>query len=437
MTLHTTSATGAPYTPNAAPTLLREIGRWSLVAVVVNSVIGSGVFGLPSTVAALVGAWSPLAVLIAGACIFTIVLAFAEVGSRFDQAGGPYLYTSRAFGSAMGFQIGWLHLWTRFLSGAAVLNVLVNYMGAIFPGVGSGIGRAVLMSGTMLLVTVLNVIGVRQASWTVNLFTVAKLLPLVLLGIVGLVAFDGDVAATQRVPEMKWTDAVLLLVFAYGGFESSVVAASESRDPKRDTAFSLAVGMGLITLIYLLVQLAVVGVLPDAGASTTPVASAFGVVFGRIGTTLGSLAVIVSVYGWLIGAALMNPRIIYSMADRGELPVALSRVHPQWRTPHVAIVVSSVVMLAAGLYGSFAQMATFGAIVRLGIYLVVCASLIALRRKEGHAPFALIGGGALAVIGMAFCVWMLSTRSFAQAWPLVAIVAVGFLLFEMGRRRHG
>ena len=163
-----------PYSPGASrPQLLREIGRWSLVAVVINSVIGSGVFGLPGTVAGLAGTWSPAAVLLAGACIFVIVLAFAEVGSRFDVAGGPFVYTTRAFGTTLGFQIGWLHLWTRFLSGAAVLNVLVNYMGAIFPGVAGGAGRVALMTGTVLLVTVINVVGVRQASWTVNVFTVA------------------------------------------------------------------------------------------------------------------------------------------------------------------------------------------------------------------------------------------------------------------------
>jgi APA family basic amino acid/polyamine antiporter len=245
------------------------------------------------------------------------------------------------------------------------------------------------------------------------------------------------VAATQRVPEVKWTEAVLLLVFAYGGFESSVVAASESRDPKRDTAFALAVGMGLITLIYCLVQVAVLGVLPDAGRSTTPVASAFGVVFGGIGTTLGSLAVIVSVYGWLVGVALMNPRIMYSMAERGELPSVLARVHPRFRTPHVAIVASSLVILAAGLYGSFSGMAAAAAIVRLGIYLVVCAALVALRRKEGRAPFSLLAGPAFAVVGIAFCLWMLSTRPWAQAWPILAIVGVGFVLWAVGRRARG
>jgi basic amino acid/polyamine antiporter, APA family len=416
------------------PTLVRAIGRWSLVAVVVNSVIGSGVFGIPSSVAGLAGEWSPLAVLLAGACIFLIVLAFAEVGSRFDEAGGPYLYTRRGFGPGLAFHIGWLHAWTRFLSGAAVLNVLVNYLAALVPSAATPLGRVLVMGGTMAVVTAINVVGVRQAAWTVNVFTVAKLLPLVALGLIGVVAFDADVAATQRVTEYRWTDAVLLLVFAYGGFESSIVAASESRDPKRDTAFALIVAMLAITAIYALVQLAVVGILPDAGKSTTPVSSAFSRVLGPAGGAVGAGAVILSVYGWLVGVALMNPRILFAMAERGELPASLARVHPRFRTPYIAVVVNSAIVLAAGLYSTFGQVAALAAVVRLGIYAVTCANVVALRRREGVAPFTLPGGPVIAAAGIVFCAWLIVTRDLSQIWILPAVVLAGALLRLLTRR---
>src|SRR6185369_11438983 len=121
--------------------LVRAIGRWSLTAAVVNTVIGSGIFGLPSAVAALVGPWSALAVLVAGCCIFIVVLCFAEVGSRYTETGGPYLYTREAFGPAIGFQVGWLHVWARLLSGAAVLNVLADYLKLLVPAAGTPTGR--------------------------------------------------------------------------------------------------------------------------------------------------------------------------------------------------------------------------------------------------------------------------------------------------------
>ena len=140
---------------NSRPTLIRAIGRWALTAAVINSVIGSGVFGLPSTLAGFAGAWSPVTVLVAGVGIFIIVLCFAEVGSRFDEPGGPYLYTREAFGPAFGFQIGWLHIWTRLLSGAAVLNVLSGYLAPLVPWAGTATGRASVMIFAVTLVTVI------------------------------------------------------------------------------------------------------------------------------------------------------------------------------------------------------------------------------------------------------------------------------------------
>lgn len=412
------------------PTLIRAIGRWALTAAVINSVIGSGVFGLPSTLAGFAGAWSPLTVLIAGVGIFVIVLCFAEVGSRFDQAGGPYLYTREAFGPAFGFQIGWLHIWTRLLSGAAVLNVLSAYLAPLVPWAGTPTGRALVMIFVMALVTVINVVGVRQASWTVNGFTIAKLLPLLLLIVLGLFHFDRSVLATQVVAEPKWTEAVLILMFGYGGFESGVVAASESRNPKKDTAFALITAMLVITVIYCLIQLAVVGVLPNAGASKAPVAEALSVLLGPVGLTLGSIAVIISVYGWLTGFSLMGSRIFYSMAVHREFPAMFAKVHPTLRTPHIAIVINSGIALSMGLASNFGQLATFGAIARLGIYIATCAALIALRKqKEEPPPFRAPGGPVLAVIGVLFGVWLLSTRRLDQAWFLPVVIAAGGMLW--------
>ena len=414
---------------------MRAIGRWALTAVVINCVIGSGVFGLPAPLVALTGAWSPLAVLITGACVFPIVLCFAEVASRFDDAGGPYLYTREAFGPAVGFQVGWLHIWTRVLAGAAVLNVFVSYFAALVPWASAGAGRAATMVVGMTIVTAVNVSGVRQAAWTVNAFTVAKLLPLGALVVLGLAWLDPVIVSSQAVADPQWTEAVLLLVFAYGGFESAVVAGSESRAPERDTAFALIVAMTIITAIYALVQLTVVAVLPDAQSHQAPVSAALGVMFGPIGQTFGSVAVIISVYGWLAGFGLMTPRILYAMGQRSELPAAFARVHPRTRVPHVAIMVNSALALALGSISTFGQLAAFSAIARLGILGLTCASLIELRRKWGApSAYRAPAGPALAIIGITFCAWLLSTRSLDQAWFLPVVVAAGALVWMWSRR---
>lgn len=411
------------------PSLVRVMGRFSLTAAIVNGVIGSGIFGLPSAVAALTGAWSPLVVLVAGACVFIVLLCFAEVGSRFDDAGGPYLYARDAFGPVVGFGVGWMLFVSRLLGCAAALNILVVYLGVLIPAVATPAGRTATMAIAMGIVTTINVTGVRTATWTVNAFTVAKLLPLLLLVALGMPQIRNEVFATQAVAEPDWREAVLLMVFAYGGFESMVIAASETRDPRRDTAYALITAAAIVTILYFLLQLVIVGVLPEAGRVTTPVAFALRELLGPSGATIGSAAVVLSVYGWLTGFTLMMPRVLYSMARHHELPAVLGRVHPRFRTPHVAIIVNAVVALAMSLYSSFAEAATFAAIARLVVFAVTCAALIQLRKTHEPSPgFQLPGGHIVAIAGVAFAVWLLSTRSLTQLAILAGIVAAGAAL---------
>ena len=423
--------------PATSTQLLRVMGRRDLVAAVVNSVIGSGVFGLPSAVAALTGARSPAAVLLAGLGMFTIVLCVAELASRFDTTGGPYIYARAAFGGTIGFHVGWLLACTRILAVAAVLNVLTAYLATLVPWVGTPAGRAGAMTATVALIAAINVRGVRQAAWTVNLFTVAKLLPLALLIVLGGTRLRGDVFATQRVAAPDWAGAVLLMVFAYAGFEMAVVTAGETKRPREDTPFALVAGMAVVTAVYCLTQLAVVGVLPHAAASKAPVADALRVLLGAGGAVLGAVAAVISTCGWLTSSALLLPRVLFSMAERGELPALLGRVHPSFRTPHVAIVTSSLMALGLGLAGTFTQTATLAAIGRLMVLVVVCAAVVALRRQRGlPAGFTLPAGIIFAVLGVGFSMWLLSTRSLAQGWSVGVIVAAGEGVRLVTRRRR-
>jgi len=418
------------------PSLIRAIGRVSLTAAIVNGVIGSGIFGLPSTVAALTGAWSPVVVLIAGACVFVVLLCFAEVSSRFDQAGGPYLYAREAFGAVVGFQVGWLLLVSRLLGCAAALNILVVYVELLVPAVTTPGGRALTMTGAIAVATAINVTGVRLATWTTNAFTVAKVVPLLLLIVLGLPLIKGDVLAAQAVAHPDWSEAVLLMVFAYGGFESMIVAAGETRRPREDTAAALITAGATVTLIYCLLQLVIVGVLPNAAGSTTPVASALREVMGANGMTLGSIAVVLSVYGWLTGFTLMMPRVLYSMAAHGELPAVVARVHPRLRTPYIAIVANAVIALAMALYSSFSEAAAFAAIARLVVFAVTCAALMMLRRAQGPSPgFRLPAGTMFAIAGTAFSIWLLSTRSPNQLVITFGIIAAGVVLRGISRHR--
>jgi amino acid transporter len=416
--------------------LTRVIGRFDLTAALVNGVIGSAVFGMPATQAALTGAWSPLVCLVAGAGVLMIVLCFAEVASRFREAGGPYLYVRESFGPLLGFQAGWLTFWIRILSLAANLNVFVEYLGQVVPSAGSPLGRASVMVAMMAVLTAINVLGVRAATWTVDAFTVAKLAPLLLLILLGLPRLRPEVLATQTVAQPDWTGAILLLMFAYGGFEAPLIPAGEAKDPRRDTGIALLMALGVIAAVYTLVQLVIVGIVPHLAGTKAPVAAAFGVLLGPAGIPLAALAALVSIWGYSTGSVLQSPRVLYSMAERHELPPFLASVHSRFRTPHVAIVVFAVLTTAIAVHGTFEATATLSAIVRLVTYGLTCAALPALRRKRPDNPAGFRVPGAVIVVpaAMIFSLWLLGTRSFTQAWMLLVLVGMGLVLQRVSWR---
>lgn len=415
---------------------IRAIGRWDLTAAVINGVVGSAIFGLPAVIAATTGHRSPLAVLAAGLGIGLIALCFAEVGSRFREHGGVYLYTRTAFGPLVGFEVGWLLIWTRALSFAANLNLFVLYLAELRPEVAAGAPRALVMVVLAGSVVITNIVGVRNAARAVDIFTIAKLAPLALLIVLGLPQVDGATMAGQAVADPDWTEAILVMMFAFGGFESALLPAGEMRDPKRDLAFALLLGLAIVAVVYVLVQVVVIGVVAQAAEAEAPIAAVLGVLLGPPGLILASVAAMISVYGWATGATLAQPRVIHAMAERGELPRALAWVHPRFRTPASAIVLFAALGLMLALAGSFAANATFAAIVRLVYYGLTCAALIALRRQGGEPPgFRLSAGPVIAMLAIGFCAWLLTTRSFEQLWILLALIAAGLPFYLLARRR--
>jgi amino acid transporter len=414
------------------PGLVRIIGRWDLTAAVINAVIGSSIFGLPSELARWTGAASPLAALYAGLGVAAIVLCFAEVASRFQEPGGPYLYARQAFGPFVGFQTGWLTFWIRVTALAAGLNVFADYFARIFPAAAATPGRAAVMIAVLVVIAAVNVVGVRQATWAVDLFTLCKLLPLAALVVFGLPHAQTAVMRSQVVTEPQWTQAILLLVFAYGGFEAPLIPAGEAKSPRRDTAFALLTALAAVAVIYCLVQLAVIGLVPGLASVKAPLASAVGVLLGPPGVALASVAAMVSIGGYATGTVLQSPRMLYAMAERGEMPAAFGRVHPRFRTPHIAILTYAGLALPLALFGSFAWNATVSAVVRLFTYGLTCLALLVLRRREPEREpgFRLPAAAVVAPLAAGFCAWLLFTRPLQQAWVAVALAVVGALLFR-------
>jgi APA family basic amino acid/polyamine antiporter len=414
--------------------LVRAIGRWSFAALVINCTIGSGVFGLPSVVATDVGRASVAAVLVAGVAVAVIMACFAEVASRFSESGGPYLYVRTAFGRLLGLEVAWLVWLVRLTSCAANANLFVIYMAEFWPRATEPIPKMILLTLLIGILAAINYRGVSVAARLNDAFTVAKLVPLAIVCTAGaiylLVTHHGiSIAgvATKPASASSWSHAMVLLIFAYGGFETALISSGEAKNPRRDAAFGLFVGLVTCTLIYSLIQWVVVGVLPDAAHSTRPLADVARITMGHGAAALVAVGALVSVYGYLVGNTLATPRITFALAEGGDFPAFFAAVHPRFRTPYVSILVFSGLVWVLAQFGSFAGNATLSAGARLFFYGLVCAALPVLRRKQpGEARFRLPAGNFFAALAVLMCVALVTRVNFSNSLILIATIVVAF-----------
>jgi amino acid transporter len=407
--------------------LVRAIGRWSLAALLVNTIIVGGVFGLPSVAASLVGRASPIAVLLAGAAVGVIMACFAEVASRFSGTGGPYLYARTAFGPFVGILTAWMLLLVRLTSAGAVTNIFVSYLAEFWPHARELAPRVSIVTLLVLGLVTVNYRGVRTGVRVSNLFTVAKLLPLAVFTGVGifhlLSAGTSSSPASSPAPVRAWIEAVLLLIFAYGGFESALLPMGESKNPRRDAPFALLIALVVCTAVYTLVQVVVIGVLPDPATTDRPLASAAHYFLGSAGVGLITVGAMVSAYGWLTSFMLATPRLTFALAEHGDLPPFLAALDRRFRTPHVSIVIFGVLWWVFALLGSFRWNVALSVVARLIYYATVCAALPVLRRiKTSEALLTVPAGELLAILGVGISL-VLIVRLDLTGLLILAVVA--------------
>lgn len=415
--------------------LVRAIGRWTLVALVINGIIGSGIFGLPDDVARLVGRAAPLAYLLAALGIGVIMACFAEVASRFTEAGGPYLYARKAFGRLVGIQIGWFAWLVRLTSAAANANLFVVYFGEFFPAATRPMPRAAILTVLIGLLAIVNIRGVKSGASVSNAFTVAKLLPLIVFIVAGLALVGGRISIGGSAASAgNWLQAVLVLIFAYGGFEAALMPMGEAKEPRRDAPFALFMALIVVTVVYMLVHLVVMGAITDPAAFNQPevrerpLAEAARVFLGGGGAALIALGVLVSTYGYLAGQFVSVPRLTFAFAEQRDFPKFFAAVHKQFRTPYVSILVYSALVWGLAIYGSFIWNAILSAVARLFTYGLVCAALLRLRRMQPEAAsFRLPAGWLAAFLGMAFCALMVTQMGSGHLKIVLVIAAVALL----------
>lgn len=415
-------------------TLKRGIKKWTLVLMIINSIIGAGIFGLPSKVFQTTGVYSIAAFFACAAIVLVFILCFAEVASRFDSTGGPYTYTLSAFGKFPAFLAGWLLFLSRIFNYATLINLLVTYLSFFSIPLTEPFTRAGIILFITGVLTWINHIGVKNIAQTSNLLTVGKLVPLAIFIIVGLFFLDTNLFAVKEIPSItSFSGAVLMLVFAFGGFESVMVNTGEINNPSKTIPFALLTATLVVAVFYILIQIVCIGTLPGLANSEKPLADAATGFMGPWGGKFIAAGALISILGTLNILMFSGSRLPFAFSSERQFPKLFSYVHPKFRTPTLSLLLMAVTAALVSISWSFLTALTIAVIIRVTIYLLVCASLIKLRRKlQGQTNFYKIPfGNAIAVTGILICLWLLSSAKLVEVRNAAIFLAIGIIIYML------
>jgi amino acid transporter len=421
--------------------LVRDIGFLGLAIIVINSVIGAGIFALPAAVSAKAGLLSPWLFLVVGLLVITVVLTFAELASYFKTSGGPVLFTTTAFGPLAGFTSGWLLFVSRMAAFAANSTVMAIYLGAIWPWFSEGIGRATLITVVCASLTYANYIGVKEGVRTMGVITFFKITPILLLIVLGLQHVSGETLFPATMPTIEdLGGTTLLLIYAFVGFESVTIVSGESRDPTRSVPLALVRTVIVVGILYFLVVLAYISVLPDAGASGATLIDVGRELMGPTGMVLITLGAFFSIGGNLSSIMLAVPRISFALAEQRLLPKWFGKIHEKYSTPSNSILFLGGLGLAFALTGSFEYLAIASSLTRLIVYVLCIAALPGIRNRatpeEKTGAYQLKGGYTIPAAAMVLCLWI-AAQSGADSWQVTgALLAAGLVLFALASKRR-
>ncbi|MDP8994040.1 MAG: APC family permease, partial [Pseudomonadota bacterium] len=393
--------------------LRREIGFFGSAFLAFNGAVGAGIFALPATLDTQFGDFSPWLFPLFGLLVLTLVLPFARLASLFPQSGGPVAYTA-AFGPLVSFQVGWIYYAARVTAFAANSNVFATYAAALWPPLGTGAGRAGVILALCGILTWINIVGVRRAVAALDAVTLLKALPIVGVAVAALALAAGEIPPPGPLPPLSGVEAAALLtLYAFVGFENSLIPAGETEAPRRTIPRALVATLVATAFLYFLVQLAYVAVRPAAGE--TPLVALGAAVAGPAGGLALTLAALFSIAGNATGSMISTPRVTYALGRDGLLPGWFARVSPRWATPANSILFMGAAAAALALSGSFVWLAVASTLARLFVYAACLAALPAAERRAGGRA-ALAWAGVL--VGLLVCIWA-AAQSEWPAWRLL------------------
>ncbi len=415
--------------------LRRRLGFLDLTAIVIGSIVGADIYVASSLSAGLIGPLSIVAWLVAGVFATVIALVFAYCSYYVPKVGGPFAFVSKAFDDFWGFLTGW-SLWIAEMMALAVFAIMfVNYL-QYFVALDFAMQTAVKFFFLFALVLV-NVIGVRVAGRLNDALTLLKMLPLVLLVVAGLAFF----VLNPAVPAANYSPlaplgfggfgaAVVLIFWAYAGFEMGTLPASEVAEPKKTIPKAIITGMAIVMLFYILTNFVVYGTVgwAELAGSSTPLILSAMAVMGVVGAVIISIGALVSVSGSDEAGVLGTARLSYAMSIDGLFPKAFSRVHPKYGTPYMALLIEGAIAFGLSIYSGIAGLISFSVFNMAFAFLLTCTALLILKRGNVRK---LHGQSILPWAGIAICLYLLySTTAFDKVVG-AALILIGIAIYAV------
>jgi basic amino acid/polyamine antiporter, APA family len=400
----------------------RSLGLWMLTALVAGNMIGSGVFLLPATLASY-GSISIVSWIITAIGALFLALVFAKLGSLIPRVGGPYAYCREGFGYFTGFQVAynyWIALW---VGNAAIAIAAVSYLGVFWPELKTDHVLGCYFSiGLVWLMTIINILGVRQAGVVQLITTILKLLPLILIATFGLLFIHTknllDFNISHHSNFSALTDAATLTLWSFVGLESATIPADNVENPQQNIPRATIFGVIITGLVYILSTIAVMGVLPMAvlAKSTSPYADAAAIMFGHTAYYVIAAGAAISCLGALNGWTLLQGQIPLAAARDGVFPLIFAK-ESRTGTPYIGLIVSSILItllllmtLSANLVQQFTLIILIATLASLIPYLFTCMAelMIFIKYRQQFNGKRLFASSIISCLGALYAFWAIA-----------------------------
>lgn len=416
---------------SAENNLVQAIGPYALAAIIINIIVGAGIFALPARLYERLGPSAPLAFVVGALAIIPISMCFAAAGSRTSATGGPYTYGRVAFGPLVGFVIGALMWITNIASSGGVAAALMDQLEPFVPAVATADGRRIALVLVYLLILALNWFGVRLGSRAINVLAGLKLTPLFILAFIGLFLVDWSFVSFTSIP--SWAamgPAMVLVIFAYSGIETALIPSGEVSDPSRNVPRATLIAILLVVILYIALQVVTQGLVKaELAATKTPIADAAGTLL-PVARTLILLTACVSMLGFLMGNLLAASRLLFALGRDGYLPRVFSGIDAKYHVPRLAVLTHALCGLLLAFGGSFDSLATMSGAANCLVYLLVCVAAWRIQARgiaEHGTPYTLPFGPLVPLLSVLIMAAILLTLKLAE-WQAILMWLGGLVV---------